>query len=161
MSTVDFAILAPVPLEHLESGLIVATETGYVSFGSDKFELFRKADEFRGDQKVPTLLYASYEGVAAKLTFTVAWTGWYIGHVEDYFDKFLDEKTHRPPTTVKHHPTGDNATGWGIFWRVEELQKLPEGENVEIRQLESFTTGSWRKDAPPRGPALVRRPEWI
>ena len=161
MSTVDFAILAPVPLEHLESGIIVAKETGYVSFGSAKWELFRKVDKSRGDQKVPTLIYPSYEGIAAKLTLTVAWTGWYIGHVVEYSDKLFDEETHRPPTTVKYHPAGDNAAGWAIFWRVEGLEKLPEDETVEIRQLESYTSGSWRRDAPPRGPELVRRPELI
>ena len=161
MSIVDFAILAPVPLEHLESGLTVAKETGYVSFGSMKWDLFRKVDDLRYGVKVPTLIYPSHEGVAAKLTFKVGWAGWYIGHVQESSEMLLDEESHRPPTTVKYQSTGDSATGWAIFWRLEGLQQLPENQHVEIRQLASYKTGFWRKNFPPYGPEIIARPSWI
>ena len=35
----DFSILAPVPLEHLQSGGAIADATGFVAFGSRKWEL--------------------------------------------------------------------------------------------------------------------------
>lgn len=59
--TQDFAILAPVPQEHLVSGMPIAQEKGFVAFGSRKWELFRKIDEMRGDKPVPVLIYASHE----------------------------------------------------------------------------------------------------
>ena len=45
----EFAIIAPVPLEHLETGESVAESTGFVAFGSMKWELFRDIDHRRGD----------------------------------------------------------------------------------------------------------------
>ena len=62
----DFAILAPVPLEHLESGQGIATDKGFVAFGSRKFELFRDIDERRGVDPVPVLIYPSHEDDPAK-----------------------------------------------------------------------------------------------
>ncbi|MGY3138428.1 hypothetical protein ACVWZM_009110 [Bradyrhizobium sp. USDA 4501] len=53
MEIKDFAILAPVPLEHLQSGADIAHKTGFVAFGSRKWELFRKVDELRGSARVP------------------------------------------------------------------------------------------------------------
>jgi hypothetical protein len=60
VSTVDFAILAPVPRVHIESGEGIAQTTGYVSFGSDKWELFREVEQRRAGQDVPVLIYASH-----------------------------------------------------------------------------------------------------
>ena len=57
----DFSILAPVPLEHLQSGRAIASATGFVAFGSRKWELFRKVDELRGGARVPVLIYPSHE----------------------------------------------------------------------------------------------------
>ena len=45
--TGNFAILAPVPLEHLQSGKNIAVKEGFVAFGSRKWELFRRVDEMR------------------------------------------------------------------------------------------------------------------
>jgi hypothetical protein len=44
----QFAILAPVPLEHLQSGKDIAETEGFVAFGSRKWELdFRCPDRQR------------------------------------------------------------------------------------------------------------------
>lgn len=56
----DFAILAPVPLEHLQSGRDVAAREGFVAFGSKEWELFRRVDELRHGRTVPVLLYPSH-----------------------------------------------------------------------------------------------------
>ena len=161
-STVDFAILAPVPEEHLASGESVANDSGYVSFGSMKWELFRAVDELRSGERVPVLIYPSHEEVVIKLAFQVAWTGWYLGHVSSYADKHFDETNgHRPPTTAKYKALGDHAGEWAVFWRVEGLRRLPEAQCIPIRDLESYKTGYWRKNAPPRGPEIVARPPWI
>ena len=97
---VDFAILAPVPLAHLQSGKDVAAKEGFVAFGSMKWELFRQVDALRHDRKVPVLLYPSHEGVPAKLSYVVAWFGWYTGHVESKGGVHPDGVKHRPPTTL-------------------------------------------------------------
>ena len=47
MTDIDFAILAPVPREHLEEAPGVSASTGHVAFGSDKWELFRDIDARR------------------------------------------------------------------------------------------------------------------
>ena len=44
----DFALLAPVPLEHLQSGREVAEKEEYVAFGTRKWELLRRLDEMCG-----------------------------------------------------------------------------------------------------------------
>lgn len=61
----DFSILAPVPLEHLQSGRAIADATGFVAIGSRKWELFRKVDDLRGGARVPVLIYPSHEDVPA------------------------------------------------------------------------------------------------
>ncbi len=157
---IDFAILAPVPEMHLRSGQPVARDTGYVSFGSQKFELFRTVDQLRGDDPdpVPILIYPSYELAEAKLSFLISWTAWYVGHVQLPEDKRADEPLHRPPTTEE--TPGDDSSGWAIFWRARDLNMLPEDRHVPISAIQT-KKGYWRKNHPPRGPEIVARPEWI
>ncbi|MFC0304607.1 hypothetical protein ACFSTI_00385 [Rhizorhabdus histidinilytica] len=57
----DSSILTPVPLEHLQSGQAMAAATGFVAFGSLKWERFRKVDALRGGGRVPVLIYPSHE----------------------------------------------------------------------------------------------------
>lgn len=92
----DFSILAPVPLEHLQSGAEISGNTGFVAFGSRKWELFRKVDELRADQRVPVLIYPSHEDVPAKDSFIVSWVGWYVGCEESGNGKHSNGMLHRP-----------------------------------------------------------------
>lgn len=156
----DFALLAPIPAMHLESALAVAQATGFVSFGSQKWELFREVDKLRLGADVPVLIYPSHERDEAKVTFRVTWSAWYIGHTDDGLTKREDEKTgHRPPTTFGFPE--DNSTGWAIFWRVRDLTPLAPERQCPIKELESFKTEYWRKNAPPRGPEIIARPNFI
>jgi len=52
-----FAILAPVPLLRLQSGLAVCSKEGLVAFGTRKWEFFRDLDQRRDDQPVAALIY--------------------------------------------------------------------------------------------------------
>jgi len=158
----DFAILAPVPREHLDSALDVLAKLDYVSFGSQKWELFREIETLRGSDDVPVLIYPSHEDDVVKLTYQVSWTAWYIGRTENKTKKMFDQENgHRPPTTKKYHSLGDHADAWAVFWRVRQLKQLPESEWVPIRDLDSYKTGYWRKNAAPRGPEIVGRPSWL
>lgn len=61
--SVNFAVLGPVPHEHLDAGVEVARDTGYVCFGSQNWDLFANVDNMRKGEDVPVLFYPSYEDV--------------------------------------------------------------------------------------------------
>lgn len=155
-SEVDFAILAPVPSVHLESGLSVVVEQGFVAFGSMKWQLFREADKLRMDRPVPVLIYPSHESKLAKLTFNVTWLGWYIGHVTSRGGAHPDGMKYRPESTTNN--PSDNSGHWAIFWHVKGLRELPREQQLPISSLESYKSGYWRKYYAPRGPEIVARP---
>ncbi len=97
-----FAILAPVPLEHLQSGEKIACDKGFVAFGSRKFELFRKVDELRKGEPVPVLIYPSHEDSKSNISYFVSWFGWDIGGEEIDFGRHSQGMEHRPPTTAAY-----------------------------------------------------------
>jgi len=154
----DFAILAPVPLEHLESGQPVAEEKGFVAFGSCKWEFFRDMDERRDGNPVPVLIYASDEGTPARFTTKVSWVGWYIGSEEAHNGRHRLGMEHRPPTTAQY--PDDNLGKWAVFWHVQKLMPLAAKDRFPISELQTLK-GVWRKDAPPRGPELVDVPPFV
>lgn len=158
-TSVDFALLAPVPREHLDGAQEIADSEGFVAFGSMKWELFRQLDTIRNEQPVPVLIYPSHEGVSAKLTFTIAWTGWYIGHVEAVGGAHPDGMKHRPKSMAKY--ANDVSGYWAVFWHVKDLKPLPEDEHQPISSLKSHASSKYRLNAPPRGPEIVARPVWI
>jgi hypothetical protein len=151
-----FALLAPVPLEHLASGKEVATREAFVAFGTRKWDLLRRLDEMRGGEPVPTLIYPSHEDDAVKLTFRVCWYGLYVGHVDGKNGQHPLGMAHRPPTTAQY--PSDNLGHWAAFWHVKDLRELPKSKHIAIGKIGTIK-GGWRKNAPPRGPELVALPE--
>lgn len=159
-SSLDFALLAPVPKEHLEAGLDVVAAEAFVAYGSRKWELFRDLDRRRGDEPVPILIYPSYEDDEVKLRYLIKWTGWYVGHVRSDMGRHLDGFRHRPET-VKKYPNDVNGF-WAVFWHVAELNRLADDQWKPISSLSSYTTGDyWKAGHSPRGPEIVARPSWI
>ena len=150
----EFSILAPVPLVHLRSGAGIARKTGFVAFGSDRWDFFRRVDEKRGDQRIPVLIYPSHEGVPAKDRFIVSWAGWYIEHVESRMGRHPDGIKHRPPS-AKH-----DSPDFAVFWHVSELRELPDRHRLPISKIQTIK-GGWRKNAPPLGPEQVATPSMI
>jgi hypothetical protein len=149
---VHFAILAPVPLEHLKSGLAVCHEQGSVAFGTMKWELFRQIDELREGSRVAALIYPSHEeNLPAKDSFIVTWFGWYT-HFRDSKDAMNSDAMLRPP------PTKTDGR-WAIFWHVAGLRELPKSKQLPIKKIQGFK--GWRKNPPPRGPELVTLPELL
>jgi hypothetical protein len=153
--TQDFAILAPIPLEHLASGKEIAEQKGFVAFGSTKWDFFQKVNELRKGSKVPVLVYPSREDVRAKASFIVSWFGWYIGSENSQHGKHPLDMEHRPQTTRAHER--DNRGHWSIFWHVEGLRELPLDQRIPISSIETVK-GGWRKGALPRGPERVALP---
>jgi hypothetical protein len=93
-----FAILAPVPLEHLQTGLDVCAKKGSVAFGTRKWELFRSLDQKRDGQPVAALIYPSHdEDLSAKDTFIVSWFGWYVRSIDSKGGAHPDGMKYRPP----------------------------------------------------------------
>ena len=154
----EFAILAPVPLEHLDAGQDILAKESYVAFGSRKFELFRAIDERRNGEDVPVLIYPSHEDNQVGSSFKVSWLGWYIGKEETHNGRHSLGMKHRPPTT-RQNPA-DNTGYWAVFWHVSKLVQLAESKCFPISELQTIKDG-WRKNAPPRGPELVAKPEFI
>ncbi len=106
-------LLAPVPWVHLRDAVGICQEQGRVIFGTDAFLLFRELDADRGDQLVPTLIYASHTASDHLLD--------YPHHLFDAEYVESHEKTKdypplalRPPLT--HHES------WGYFWEVTNLR---------------------------------------
>ena len=152
----DFAILAPVPEEHLLSGCEVAERTGFVAFGTRKWELLQLVDSLRGSDPVPVLIYPSHEDAPVKNSFVACWFGWYAGHVTSKGGAHPDGMIHRPQSTQQYQ--SDNTGHWAAFWHVRDLRELPAEKRVPIGKI-GTVKGGWRKNAPPRGPELVALPE--
>jgi hypothetical protein len=154
----DFALLAPVPLEHLQSGAVIAQNNGYVAFGSMKFEFFRELkNHMHHMQKSPVraMLYASHEGDSTSPPFQVAWSGWFIGSEEIKGGKSASEWGSRPPS-CKNYPK-DNAKHWAVFWHIRKLEKLPTDQHFPIYKTQGYNNEvSSKKDSPPRYPQLIK-----
>jgi hypothetical protein len=162
LAPLDFAVLAPVPREHLDDGQDVARRTGYVCFGSHKWELFRELDRRRDGERVPVLIYASHNEELAEWGYVVAWKGNYVGSVDDTMGKLEEERGgHRPRSTDKYRHKGDSATGWPVFWKVSDLTQLTDTERRELRDFQSYRTGRDKENSAPRGPEIIVRPMWV
>jgi hypothetical protein len=151
----DFAILAPVPEVHLLAGLKIANNGDFIAYGTMKWELLRKIDKKRGGARVPVLIYPSHENLPGQDRFVVSWFGWYIGHVDSKHGAHPQGEAHRPLSTFDH--PADNEGHWAVFWHLEGLRQLPPEQRMTIGQIEGCK-GGWRKNAPPRGPELVKLP---
>lgn len=149
---IDFALLAPIPLEHLESGRAIAEATGFVAFGSRKWEMFRKLDNDRNGKAVPVLIYPSHNAEGGQMPVKCNWLGWYIGHVESPNGKHPEGGLHRPTSTES-----DTIGHWAIFWHMAHLKPVETGEQVKIQDIQTIS-GGWRKNSPPRGPELIATP---
>lgn len=153
-----FAILAPVPLEHLESGLLVLDRQEFVAYGTMKWELLAKVDAMQGDGRIAVLIYPSHEDVPTKDSFVVSWFGWYAGSVHSLNGAHPNGMNNRPDTTAKY--LADNRGHWAAFWHVTGLRQLPKEKQISIGKIQGYK-GGWRKDRPPRGPELVTLPELL
>jgi hypothetical protein len=151
----DFALLAPVPLEHLLSGASVAAAAGKVAFGSMAWELFREVDTLRQGQSVDVFIYASHAAGVPVLAAT--WRGVYVGHVVSQGGMHPAGMQFRPPTTAKY--PHDNSGYWAVFWEVADLGQLPPNSQLPIRTLRGYKSGKrFVSSFIPEGPLLIHHP---
>jgi hypothetical protein len=153
----NVALLAPVPKEHLDDGRKTVMAKGKVAFGSMKWETFRDLDTLRAGMPVDVYIYES-EGVG-KMNGSVTWRGRYVFHDEsDMGTPRAAVKPFRPESTFNYE--ADNQGHWAIFWVLDLLERVPEGEEVWVGEF----TGYGKKKAyghsfSPEGPLLIEHPK--
>jgi len=156
--TNGFAILAPVPEEHLVYGVTVCLHEGKVAFGSRAWEVFRKADEERQGLPVRVLIYPSHPISTHHRGPKVAWEALYIGQVAAKNGAHPHGMKFRPPSTGKY--LTDNYGHWALFWEVTELTSLPPSEMISIRDLRGLDKkGYYGRTFVPEGPLLIEYPD--
>jgi hypothetical protein len=141
----NIALLAPVPLEHLESG---EKKTGRVAFGSRADKLFVKLDERRGKDAVDVYIYASHSGGPA----VVSWKARYVKTVPAVSGSYpKNHPTNRPESTFTDTPDST------VFWEVDDLKPLkPPIPIGELRGLDNKK--NYGHQFRPRGPLLIEDP---
>jgi hypothetical protein len=155
-SDLEIALLAPVPEEHLKSGMTTCVKAGKVAFGSRAWQVFRDLDVARDGEPVQVFIYGSHsiKHGAPK----VRWRGTYIGHVEAKAGAHPDGIMFRPDSTDQHEP--DNQGHWAVFWELTDLVELAKDEAIPINAFRGWTS---KKNYPssyiPEGPLLVETPE--
>lgn len=149
----DVALLAPVPLEHLEDGIDVCRNEGRVAFGSRAWEVFRKLDQLRNGLPVDVYIYASHDPVVRR--FVVSWKGTYIGHVESIEGAHPEGMRFRPPSTGKYPE--DNQGYWAVFWELEDLRRLDEDQQIPTGRFWGLEKRkSYGRNFVPEGPILIQ-----
>lgn len=156
--TTDFAILTPVPQQHLEDGLDCVPK---VAFGSCS-GVFAEADYHRQGNRVRVFIYESHSTNPTRPP-QVSWTGVYIGQVQAVGRNRVHPQgdVYRPRRAFLHDTPGH----WLIYWEVESLMLLPEAERFAISSLRGLATHNSRRPKPyyassfkPEGPHLIEYP---
>jgi hypothetical protein len=146
----DVALLAPVPEEHLESGLKQCQAAGFVAFGTDSSmvlsELKQLVDQ---EHTADVLFYASQTSNSGspKATFRarfVDYEGAVSGKAKPNWAKY------RPESTV-------NDTIWSSFYLVRDIRLLEIP--IPIASLKKRgDKGKFKSTFAPRGPIIIDTP---
>jgi hypothetical protein len=146
------ALLAPVPLEHLQSGRETCQTQGKVAFGSRAFEALHKLTELADGAPADVLIYASDAHQPGPPNVT--WRARFVRWVEAKAGAHPQGMQYRPPTTA--HYSGDNYGHWYVFWEVSDLRELPPDEHILISELKAVDkNGKLAKNFIPLGPTVV------
>lgn len=154
-----FALLAPVPEAHLQSGLeSIALQFDrdiippFIVYGSMAFEVFAEVERIRKDKAVEVLIYATDSSGDRPLNPEVTWKGIYIGCEQaSGGGRYRGAAIHRPAATASER------NKWGIFWKLTQLESFKSG--LPIGKLTAFGT---KKPCAPRfmpdAPLLIDYP---
>lgn len=140
----DIALLAPIPLRHLESALVIHKDCKMAAFGSDKSDVFRELDKVRNKQPVDVYIYASHAD--GHFDPEITWVARYIRSAE-HCDRNL-----RPSSTITDTP-------FRIYWIVDELRRERK-EHLRVAKLIGY--GKDKQYGPkfvPKGPMLIKHPQ--
>lgn len=147
----DLALLAPVPLVHLQDGQGVCANRrlARVAYGSRNWQLFEKLDALRGADCIDVLIYASHVNDLHKVA---SWSARYVGHVRSTAGGLHpDGEKYRPPSTR------GESDYWAVFWQVSDLRPLESPVLLtSLRGLESDC--NYDGGFIPEGPMLIQHP---
>jgi len=149
-TTANVALLAPVPLRHLESGHEVKGRVAFGSRGSQTLKLLHKLDQKREGMDVDVYIYASHPDVQSD--FEVSWSARYVGCVPSVDGRHPDGMKYRPKST-------GSDTSSDVFWEVKDLKPLPPEERILVARLTGLDKK--KKYSPafaPRRPLLIKHP---
>ena len=159
-NTHKFAILAPVPEQHLFSGLKAIKAqlnadppiiSPFLAYGSRAYELFREADLERDGRTVDMFIYASH-AKNPTLKPQATWRATYIGHKNSRNGRYIGKPVHRPPSTASDQPDY-----WAIYWLVQDLEPLKP--SIPISEFQGYgRRPTYLTNFVPEGPLLVNHP---
>jgi hypothetical protein len=142
------ALLAPVPLDILESALQTDTPDGQISFGTRAWELFHKLDKSRAGMPVDVYIYASHAG--GLFDGKASWHARYI--------RLEPEKHKAEPYRPSLAAQTDNWQG-EVYWIVERLRRMEAAEHIPVTDFTAFGHAkAYGKAFPPHQPLLVEHP---
>lgn len=148
----DVALLAPVPIMHLESGLETVQQYGRVAFGSMAWERFDTLSAMLQGGPCQVFIYASH-GQPAPVPH-VTWVATYLRWVESRNGAHRDGLKYRPKSTF--NDPSDNLGHWAIFWEVTDLRKLEPAERIPMDRFRGLgQKKNYLKTFRPEGPVLV------
>src|SRR3712207_1530410 len=122
-------LLAPVPEEHLRSGLDVIAREGKVAFGTRAWEVFYQLDALLNGKTADVLIFAS-DAQHPLSPPQVSWRATYLAYIKAKGGAHPEGMRYRPPTTAKY--PNDNKGHWALFWEVRDLEELPASERLPI-----------------------------
>ena len=145
-----FAILAPVPEEHLLSGKQICDEQGKVAFGICAFEVFHRVKTSQYSGTINIFIYASIPQVP--IGPMVSWQAVYDGYVEARRNGSHPAGVRfRPPTAHQN-----DTPGWAIYWEVRDLRKI---DPFPIQSLKGFDKKThYVPHFVPEGPLVIECP---
>jgi hypothetical protein len=144
----DVALLAPVPEEHLLSGLGRCRAEGFVAFGTDAGMVFSEL-KLLVDQEHPAdiLFYASRTSNSGLVTFR--------GRFIDY-DGAVSGKA--KPGWAKYRPAStDKDTNWSSFYLVREMHLLEKPLPIASLRKRG-NKGKFKSTFIPLGPIIIDTP---
>ena len=149
--THDFAILAPVPILHLMSGLDVINPEGEVAFGTQLYEFFynleKEREKRKGDQ-VEVFIYAS---LTEENRPEVAWHGVYTRYLQA-----RGKGRHPLGNLYRPESTRTDTREDALFWHVRRLCKL--SNTIPLTTLSGYPKSSYSSRYLPKEPVLIQYP---
>jgi hypothetical protein len=119
----SYALLTPVPADHLRDGEDTCRRAGRVAFGSQAWPVFEELDLIAGSG-IPVFIYASMDGGAVGPQVTWAAT----------YQRYVESKGGAHPDRAKFRPRScrsEDASGyWAGFYEVTDLRRLSDNEQI-------------------------------
>lgn len=147
-TSAHIALLAPVPLVHLESALETDTPDRHIAFGTRDWELFNKLDQSRAGMPVDVYIYESHPEEGS-FEGKVTWHARYVRLEADSHNA----KPYRPKSTETDNFEGE------VYWIVERLRRMEPNEHIPVGDFIGFDHAKpYGRSFPPHRPLLIARP---